>query len=135
MTQDDRKEIFGTLRAPRAPEELKNRVLNAAATALDERSERTLWDLLWGSRVARVAWAGTTLALIAAHVGLSLPAGSRPSVERSSARGQLEQLVDELDLPSVEITPRAEARVMGPPSPAARRNESNEQTEVDEVSG
>ena len=79
MTQDDRKEIFGALRAPRAPEELKNRVLNAAATALDERSERTLWEVLWESRAARLAWAGATLVLIVAHVGLSLPWGSRPS--------------------------------------------------------
>ncbi len=134
MTQDDRKEIFGTLRVARAPEELKQQALDAAATALDERSERTLWDLLWESRAARVAWAGTTLALIAAHVGLSLPAGSRVD-DGAAARGQLEQLIDELDLPSVDISPRAEARVMGPPSPAARRPEPNDDNERNEVSG
>jgi len=133
MKQNDGQEIFGAFRAPRVPEDLKRKILDAGGEAIDRPSDTTLWDVLWESRVARAAWIATTLILIVAHIGISFPADSRLFADRANERNQMDELKDELDLPSVEISPRAEARVMGATPSAARETESKNDPENNEV--
>jgi hypothetical protein len=62
---------FRGLRAPRAPEALRERALDAARRAMDA-PPATLWERAWESRAARLAWAASVLLLLGGHAALSL---------------------------------------------------------------
>lgn len=123
MNERDDRELFSHLRSPRLPADLKQPVLHGAIRALGEDTPPRVWDRLWESRTLRAAWVVVTMGLIVAHVAISVSPGSarRPS-GTETARGQMEDLRGVLDLPSVEISPRAEALVMGR---RARQDESS----------
>jgi hypothetical protein len=78
----------------------------------------TRWDDLRGSRTFRAAWSTAVAGLLVAHVVISLPSRpTGPSHQRSieiTDRAQREALRDDLALPTVTVSPRALARVMGP---------------------
>ena len=112
MRQDDDNDVFGPFRVPGTPDGLKHRVIEAASEALRQPARPTTWDLLWESRPLRAAWGVAILGLLVAHVLISLPTSGTPTAGATTGRGQLENLRDELDLPSVEVTPRAEALIM-----------------------
>ena len=73
------------LRVPRAPSELRERVLRAAGRV---EGSRGIWDRLWESRPLRLAWAVTTIGLLLANAALSLAPGPSPQTNRASMREQ-----------------------------------------------
>ena len=127
--QSDRHDPLAGLRPPGAPGELATAVLTAATRALQEPSP-TIWNRLWTSRPLRLGWSVATVALVLAHLGVSVaPFGSPGSRQARGATGNaLRELNDVLDLPAVEISPRAEALCFG--NSARKKNEKAE-----EVSG
>lgn len=129
MTGSDRHDPLAGLRPPRAPSELAAKVLTAATRALDEPSP-TIWNRLWSSRPLRLGWGVATLALILAHLGLSVaPFGSHGSRQaRVGAGNVLEELKDVLDVRAFEISPRAEALCFG-------RSSKKKNEKAKEVSG
>lgn len=136
MKQTNGREILGAFRTPRAPQDLRRRVLDAGGEAIDRPPETTIWDALWESRVARAAWVVATLALIAAHIGISFPEDSRVAATRAPTRNQMDDLRGELDLPSFEISRTAEARVMGvSPSRESESRNDPDDPEDNEVQG
>jgi hypothetical protein len=115
MNPNHERERFRGLRVPRAPADLRQRVLRAVAEAMEQEDPMTIWERVWESRALGRAWVSVTLALLVAHAGLTLisrtPAGRGDprSVDRRLARETRELL----DLPAVEISPRAAALVLG----------------------
>ena len=102
MTTDDRSPLAG-LQPPRAPHALAESVLAAAREALAEEAASTTWDRLWNSRPLRLAWAGSTFALLLAHVALSVSPGAAVAV--AEEREQAGELREILDLPPMESAP------------------------------
>ena len=127
--QSNRDDPLAGLRPPRAPRELESSVLAAASRALDEPPP-TIWNRLWSSRPLRLGWSVATLVLLLAHLGLSVaPFGSPGSRQARSMPGNaLRELNDILDVPAVEISPRAEALCFG-------RSSKKKNEKAKEVSG
>jgi len=104
---------------------LKQRVLQEVAQA--QPAAPSIWSRLFESRPLRAAWGLATVALLLANVWLSF---SRPvTVEQEilSVRRQLETLKDELALPQLNVSSRAEAMVMGQANnPEAETESPNE---------
>ena len=115
MSPDHDRDPFPGLRVPRPHADLERRALDAAARALEEGKPSTVWDRLWGSVPLRVAWAGTTLALLLAHVALSLLplASQRPDRPLRAQENEPEEVREVLSLPRFEISPRAERMALG----------------------
>ena len=115
MRPDEHSDLFEGLRVPHAPAELAQRVLDAAAECDRALPRPTIWDRLWESRPLRVAWALATLGLLLAHAGLSVTSDLPRSGEdpRVADRRQAREIRELLALPEVEISPRAEASVLG----------------------
>jgi hypothetical protein len=115
MKPENDRDPFRGMRAPRAPSDLRQRVLHAATDALELEEPQTIWDRIWESRAAGRSWATLTLALLVAHVGLALvtdPANSARDL-RSAERRHAREVRKILDLPAVEISPRAAALALG----------------------
>ena len=127
--RSDRDDPLAGLRPPGAPDELATTVLSAAKRALEEPAP-TIWNRLWSSRRLRLGWSVATLALVLAHLGLSVaPFGSRGSRPgRVGAGNVLQELNEVLEVRAIEISPRAEALCFG--RSARKKNEKTE-----EVSG
>ena len=86
----------------------------------------SIWTRIFESRALRAAWGIATLALLLANVWLSVSQPKTVNEEIADIRSQLEQLQEELALPDLDISPRAEAMVLDqatPPEP-----DSNEVT-------
>lgn len=86
---------FDGLRPTRAPESLRERVLDAARQATVDAPTATLWDRLFESRPLRAAWGVLCLVLVAGHVALTddtqpLDPGSRSLVDAPELREVLE---------------------------------------------
>jgi hypothetical protein len=133
MNRNDKTDIFATLRIPATPEGVKQRVLNAASEALEKPVRPTLWDVAWGNRLLRSTWALATTGLIVANISISFPASSPQLTKTVTARGQFENLRNELDLPSIVVGPRAEALVMGPRPISTNETESRDDARDNEV--
>jgi len=99
--QKERHPLFGSLRPPGAPAELRERTLEAARAVPAEPVEsaepidsqgRSLTDRLWESRRLRLAWALLMVGLLGANLHLeldrraSLPEAARHAVREASAR-------------------------------------------------
>ena len=125
----ERDDPLPGLRPPRAPEELATTVLSAAKRALHEPAP-TIWNRLWTSRPLRLGWSVATLALVLAHLGLSVaPFGSPDSRQARGATGSTSrELGDVLNVPAIEISPRAEALCFG-------RSSKKKNEKAEEVSG
>ncbi len=132
MNRNDERDVFTTLGAPRAPDNLKQRVLDAASEALKAAPGWSLWDLLWESRPLRVTWAVAIVGLVVANIVISFPATPQPRAKTATLRGEFKDLQRELDLPSVEVGPRAEALVMGPLRSPTNESESRDDTRKDD---
>ncbi len=65
--------LFRGLRPPRAPGELRARVLAACADAASAESADGLLDRLWQSRVARRAWLAAVVVLVLANLAVRRP--------------------------------------------------------------
>ncbi len=100
---------------PGPPASLEGRVLAATAAALRDPAVTTVWDRLWTSRPLRLAWSLAFVGLLAAHAAISVPR-SEPgeATRRAAGRAPSDELRDEVALPTVDISPRAEALVMEP---------------------
>jgi hypothetical protein len=99
------------LRPPKPPVSLKQRVLREAAQA--QSAAPSIWSRLVESRPLRAAWGLATVALLLANVWLSLSRPVTVQEEILSVRRHLELLSDELSLPQLYVSPRAEAMVLG----------------------
>lgn len=78
----DRFHVFGALRPPGTPSELRERSLAAARAATEvaeptEAPRESLTDRLWTSRPLRFAWAASVVALLATNLWLDAGARSR----------------------------------------------------------
>jgi len=115
MRPKNDRDLFGGQRVPRAPADLRQRVLRAATDAMTREEPPSIWDRIWESRALGRSWATVTLGLLVAHAALALlsdspdSAGDLRSVERRHAR----EVRRMLDLPAVEISPSAAALALG----------------------
>ena len=115
MKSKNDRDLFRGQRVPRAPAELRQRVLRAATDAMTPDEPQSIWDRIWESRALGRSWATVTLGLLVAHAALALVSdspdstGDLRSVERRHAR-EVRQM---LDLPDVEISPSAAALALG----------------------
>jgi hypothetical protein len=121
MNQNRDRDPLRGLRVPGAPEELRRRALQAAQATSPEIPASSIWDRLWEDRRLRRAWSTAVALLLAGHalVGLLPSPGPSPpptSGERSPGIGELREV---LELPPLEISPRAETLVMGASRPAS----------------
>ncbi len=73
MKRNDPRELLNGLPRPKAPTELKHRVLSTARQANTGVERRSLEERLWTSTGLRYAWAGAVLLLMAVNVFLGLP--------------------------------------------------------------
>ena len=123
MKQND---PFAGLRVPRVPEELKARTMRAARAALSSRP--TIWDRLWESRPLRAGWVVATIGLIVANVVISVAPDETSGGDAfaTSRRDQIDEIRDVIGLPTIEISPRAEAFVF-------EESTSKEETRDNEV--
>lgn len=103
--------LFSTLQPPDPPSELRCRVL--AAAALTGGRAPDVWDRLWTSRPARLAWAAAVLGLAIGHLAIS-GRNPRPPAETAVPvasiavnRGELAELAElgrlTAELPGWEI--------------------------------
>lgn len=132
----DLPEPLTGLRAPGAPARLAARVLEAAREPLRDADLPRVWDRVWDSRALRAAWAATTLVLALAHVALSVAPGGGRSSPAVAERDRADELREVLELPTVEISPRAERIAMGaalPPTTAPADDEPNDVVTKEEV--
>ncbi len=112
---------------PGPPESLEGRVLAATAEALRDRAQTTVWDRLWTSRPLRLAWSVAFIGLLAAHAAISVPRSDPgEATRRAAGRAPSDELRDEVALPTVDISPRAEALVMEPESANSNDNKKEE---------
>jgi hypothetical protein len=95
-------DLFRGTRPPRAPADLRERVLLAARAAAREASAAARpW---WGFTRLDLAWAAGLLALVLCHALLSLSKGPSPATPASSAAiAQQRQLERELGLPRAGV--------------------------------
>jgi len=115
MKPKNDRDLFQGMRAPHAPSDLRQRVLRAATDALETTEPQTIWDRVWESRALGRSWATVTLGLLLAHAGLAALSNSPDSAadRRSVERRQAREVYQLLDLPTVEISPRAAALALG----------------------
>lgn len=115
MKPNDDRDPFRGLAAPRAPSDLRRRVLNAATNATKPAEPQTIWDRIWENPVFGRSWVTLTLGLLVAHAGLTLVSESSDTASelRSAERKQAREVRELLDLPVVEISPRAAALALG----------------------
>lgn len=132
MNRNEERDVLTMFGVPQAPNNLKQRVLEAASEALKEAPGPSLWDFLWESRPLRVTWGVVIVGLVVANVVISFPATPQPRAEIATIRGEFKDLRKELDLPSVEVGPRAEALVMGPLRDPMNESESRDDTREDD---
>lgn len=136
MTPERERDPLDGHRVPAPPTHLERRVLEAARRAMRSAPTETIWDRLWSSKPLRAAWALATAGLLIAHVSISLPDRSKSSVAESRAldRDEPAELREWLDLHAFDISPRAEARVMGrrptPPEPELEPSNPTTKKEV-----
>jgi hypothetical protein len=103
MTHDDRNPLSG-MRSPVPPEELRETVLSAAREALAAEAKRTIWDRIWESRALRLAWTGTTAALVLGHVLVTIEpegSGAVPAPDLARAGRETDDLREIVRLPRV----------------------------------
>jgi hypothetical protein len=75
-----RESGFEGLEAVRPPAELRSRTMAAARAALAVSDREPIWARMVRSRGLRAVWAATVIALVLAHVAISLPEpASRPA--------------------------------------------------------
>lgn len=101
-TREDRNRYpFEDHGVPGPPATLRERALDAAASAMAGHTRKDAWARLWESGPARLAWAACIVALIAAHVALT---------PRSAVPPRIVQIDDEIrDLTSL---PRLDAEAV-----------------------
>lgn len=126
------------LRVPGPPVSLERQVLTAAAAALRHGTRATVWDRLWQSRPLRVAWTVAVVGLLSAHAAMTF-SPSRPgrAVPGATGRPPSAELRELIALPSVEISPRAEAialeRALSATQPARPTSKPDDRDEKNEV--
>jgi hypothetical protein len=135
MTRHRNSDPLQGHRVPAPPAQLERRVLDAATTALRDGPRTVLWNRLWASRPLRLAWALAVIGLLGAHAAMSLGLPDPPSnTSRLTDRTPSSELREELALPMVEISPRAEALAMGrrsrTPTPESDPSDSTDKNEV-----
>lgn len=113
-TENDRDSFRG-MRPPRAPSDLRQRVLRAATDTLELEPSQTIWDRMWESRMVGRSWATATLGLLLAHAWMAVLSDAPQSVEdlRSVERRQAREVRELLELPTVEISTRAAGLALG----------------------
>ena len=104
--------LFGGLKVPEPPEDLRAQVLSRARQAQESGTHRDLWERLWESRQARVAWGLSVLALAVCH--LLLPAGEAGPARQPSEQARVEttdheELAGIVDLPKLSFDARPRA--------------------------
>jgi hypothetical protein len=60
--------MSGKMIPPSPPPELKGRAVAAARAAMNRAEEPDVWMRIWGSRLARLAWAASVAGLLFGHV-------------------------------------------------------------------
>lgn len=105
--------LFSTLQPPDPPSVLRRRVLVAARAAMTDGRAPDVWDRLWISRPARLAWAAAVLGLTIGHFAISgrdprPPADTAiPVASIAVNRGELAELAElgrlTAELPGWEI--------------------------------
>jgi hypothetical protein len=107
---DGSERLFPGLKVPEPPEDLRRHVLTRASQALDSRPRRDLWERIWESRPARLAWGGSVLALVICHfvvpVGDGGPAREPSTLARTGSDDQQELAVI-ADLPRLSLDARS----------------------------
>lgn len=102
------------LRPASPPAALRGQVLASARQALSNRSaSRDLWARIVASRIVRLAWAAAVVALVLAHVAISLPrrvAGSRSAAVPILASTAEPDLLEDVRLSRID---RRAARSIG----------------------
>jgi len=110
------------LRPEGPPPELRDRVLRAAARALDQAPAPDLWCRLWENRGLRLAWAACLVTLITGHVVVSVESLRRPSSAPRTASQQPpsgEELQAIAALPSIDAASLQRGYVASEPDRAA----------------
>jgi len=95
------------LRPPGPAPELREKVLRAAARALEEAPAPDLWSRLWENRGLRLAWAACLVTLITGHVVVSVESLRHPSSPPRTASQQPpsgEELQAIAALPPIDAT-------------------------------
>lgn len=108
--------MSGKMIPPSPPPELKGRAVSAARAAMNRAEEPDVWMRIWGSRLARLAWAASIGALIFGHlvIGGAVSAGptepALPLAAVAEANDELAEIVGlqrlTVDLPGWEVAPR-----------------------------
>ncbi len=100
---------FRGLSVPEPPEDLRRQVLSRAKQALQEGLQQDVWERLWESRQARLAWSAAVLALAVCHLVLpgddAGPAREPSTAARARSYGQ-EDLAGIMDLPRLSLDAR-----------------------------
>lgn len=116
MKEDDRP--FRGLSVPEPPEDLRRQALSRAREALRSAPSRDLWERIWESRRARLAWSTAVLALAVCHLvvpGRDAGPPREPSpAARTGSYGQ-EELAGIADLPRLSLDARPIAASTGAP--------------------
>jgi hypothetical protein len=107
---DGSERLFPGLRVPEPPEDLRRRVLTCASQAMERGPRRDLWERIWESRPARLAWGGSVLALAICH--LVVPAGDggparEPSTLSRTGSDEQRELAVIADLPRLSLDARS----------------------------
>lgn len=127
MSQRRNDSVFSGLRVPKAPDDLRERLLLEAGRALRAESagRASLWERICTNRALRLAWVATTFVLLAAHVVLSLGTGDGRPLRRGTDRtyDQSKTVRELLALPTVDISPGAAAMSLEASSDATSEDE------------
>ncbi len=101
---------------PVPPPEMRSQVLTPALHALQREPQPDLWTRLWSSRPLRLAWTGTTAALIFGHLAVTAIQVSqrqtalmlREQTLIARAHSAEEELAEVVQLPrlSIDVQPR-----------------------------
>jgi hypothetical protein len=110
---------FDGLRPARAPEALRERVLDAARQAMLEAPAPTIWDRLFESRALRTAWGALCLILVAGHLVLT----EDPQSEGLESRSLVDapELKDVLELPRLDEGILRSGSFGSEPAPAPKK--------------
>jgi len=98
--------LFPGLKVPEPPEDLRQQVLSRARQVPERGPRHDLWELIWDSRQARLAWAASVLALAVCH--LVIPVGNagparEPSTLARTGSDDHEELTVIADLPRLSL--------------------------------
>ena len=121
--------LFSALTPPAPPSDLRRRVLAAARTAASIAAHGPdVWDRLWTSRPARLAWAVAVVALAIGHLAVSGRAPRSPAENAvpvatiATDRGELAEVADvgrlTAELPGWEVAAAGRGDSLGRKEPS-----------------